>query len=69
MIPNGMEEGGDEIPETTPVHEVEKEGPNEAVVLIDVWMPHFRDEMENKTIRKTVTVPRWLNTKWPNLTG
>ncbi|SMO51200.1 type II toxin-antitoxin system HicB family antitoxin [Melghirimyces algeriensis] len=44
----GMEEDGDEIPKPTPVHKVEKEDPNEAVVFIDVWMPPFRDEMEKK---------------------
>ncbi len=39
-------------------HHVEE---NEAVVLIDVWLPIFRDEHRSGSVKKNVTVPVWLN--------
>lgn len=34
---------------------------NQSVSYISVWMPLIRDEIENKSIKKTVTIPKWLN--------
>jgi hypothetical protein len=34
---------------------------NQSIVLIDVWMIPFRDEMKNKAIKKTLTIPKWLD--------
>ena len=34
---------------------------NESIVLIDVWMKPVRDFMKNKAIKKTLTIPKWLN--------
>lgn len=31
------------------------------ISIIEVWMPVVRDEMENKSIKKTLTIPKWLN--------
>ena len=31
------------------------------VVPIIAWMPMIRDEMENKAVKKTLTIPKWLN--------
>ncbi|MFZ3132809.1 MAG: type II toxin-antitoxin system HicB family antitoxin [Desulfosporosinus sp.] len=55
-----MEKDGDEIPEPTPVTQLRPES-DQAVVLVDVWMPALRDQMENKAIKKTLTIPKWLN--------
>ncbi|GHV42603.1 hypothetical protein FACS1894187_24940 [Synergistales bacterium] len=56
----GMEEDNDEIPEPTPTKELKPEI-DQTVVLIDVFMPPFRERMNNKAVTKTVTVPRWLD--------
>lgn len=56
----GMEQDGDTIPEPRPFNEL-RAGENQAVVLIDVWMPPFRDEMEQRAIKKTLTIPKWLD--------
>lgn len=56
----GMEEDGDPIPEATPIDQIKVE-PNQVVVLIEVWMPAFRDAMAEKAIKKTLTIPKWLN--------
>ena len=55
----GMEKDGDDIPAPTPVKELKYE-PDQAPVLIDVFMPPFRERMKNRAVTKAVTVPRWL---------
>lgn len=34
---------------------------NQALSYVSVWMPLVRDEIENKSIKKTITIPKWLN--------
>jgi hypothetical protein len=56
----GMEEDEDEIP--NPSRPEELKVPEKFFVsLVEVWMPVIRDEMENKAIKKTLTIPKWLN--------
>lgn len=55
-----MELDKDDIPEPTPVTQLRPET-NQAIVLVEAWMPAFRDKMENKAIKKTLTIPKWLN--------
>ncbi|KLU64034.1 hypothetical protein DEAC_c40280 [Desulfosporosinus acididurans] len=55
-----MEQDDDEIPDPTPVTSLRPEA-NQAIVLIEAWMPSFRDQIENKAIKKTLTIPKWLN--------
>ncbi|WKB35332.1 type II toxin-antitoxin system HicB family antitoxin [Terrilactibacillus sp. S3-3] len=31
------------------------------VVLVEAWTDIIRDEMENKAVKKTLTIPKWLN--------
>lgn len=57
----GMEEDGEVIPEPTPAEKVKLSG-NQVLTMIDAWMPPFREKMLNKSLNKTVTIPRWLNT-------
>lgn len=56
----GMEEDGDEIPKPTDIKEI-KLGKNQVVILVEVWMALVRDEIENKSINKNLTIPKWLN--------
>lgn len=56
----GMEEEGEEIPEPTDITKLKLE-PNQFVVMVEAWMPPFRDEMENKAVKKTLTIPKWLD--------
>ncbi|MFZ5650254.1 MAG: type II toxin-antitoxin system HicB family antitoxin [Bacillota bacterium] len=56
----GMEQDGDPVPEPTPVEKLHP-GPNQVVGLIEVWMPAFRESIENKAVKKTLTIPKWLN--------
>ena len=56
----GMEEEGIEILEHTPIKELKCEE-KEIITLIRVWMIPVRDQMKNKAVKKTLTVPAWLN--------
>lgn len=55
-----MELDGDDIPVPTSVTNLRPEA-NQAIVLVEAWMPAFRDKMENKAVKKTLTIPKWLN--------
>ena len=56
----GMEQDGDPIPEPTPVSELHpKDGA--VVAMVEVFMPAIREKMNNKFVKKTLTIPAWLN--------
>ncbi len=56
----GMEEDGDPIPEPADINILMK-NTKASVTLIEVWMPPFRSEMKNKAVKKTLTIPQWLD--------
>lgn len=55
-----MEEDNEEIPVPSDLVDL-KVAENERLIFVDVFMPPFRDSMENKSIKKTLTIPKWLN--------
>jgi len=55
-----LESDNDEIPEPSKIKDIERLD-NEVVVLVDVWMPLVRDQESNKAVKKTLTIPKWLN--------
>lgn len=56
----GMEQDGEEIPDATLAQAGDsKEG--ESIVLVTAWMTPFREAMQNQAIKKTLTIPAWLN--------
>lgn len=62
----GMEEDGDSIPEPTRLDDIDCSEYQEpdvklVTVLLDVFMPPFRERMNNKATTRAVTVPRWLD--------
>ena len=56
-----MEEEGEPIPEPSRVSTIKPDDANGSVVMIEAWMPPFREKMLNKSTTKTVTIPRWLD--------
>lgn len=56
----GMEKDNDPIPEPTPLDKI-KIQKKQSIMLIEAWMPLVRSEMENRAIKKTLTIPKWLN--------
>ena len=55
-----FEDEGLEIPEPKPLEKIKcKE--NEKPILVSVWMPLARSEVEVVSVKKTLTLPAWLN--------
>ena len=56
----GMEQDGDPIPEPTAVSELHPED-GAVIAMVEVFMPAIRERMNNRFIKKTLTIPAWLN--------
>ena len=56
----GMEQDGDDIPEPSQLRNIQLQN-NQKAVLIEVFMPPFRAKQANKCVKKTLTIPEWLN--------
>lgn len=56
----GMEEEGMTIPKPTSNFNEWENKPVGQIVIITAWMDVIRDEMQNKAVNKTVTMPKWL---------
>ena len=56
----GMEQDNEPIPEPSTVKGIELDD-NEQTVLIEAFMPAFRAKQANKFVKKTLTIPEWLN--------
>lgn len=48
------------IPEPTPFEKI-KTKDNEKAIIIRVWMPLVRNELDEQAVKKTLTIPQWLN--------
>lgn len=54
-----LEEDGHPIP--APSFDDLSVGDGEMVIPLTAWMTPFRDEMYNRAVKKTLTIPAWLN--------
>ncbi|MBN2558660.1 MAG: type II toxin-antitoxin system HicB family antitoxin [Clostridia bacterium] len=55
-----MEEEKDSIP--VPSDPFRFDVPENAFIsMVEVWMPVVRDEIRNRAVKKTLTIPKWLN--------
>ena len=57
---SSMEDDKEEIPEPTDIKLIPLE-PKQSVVLIEAWMPVYRDNIKYSSVKKTLTIPKWLN--------
>jgi len=60
----GMERDGDPIPAASKVgdHLIPDDAdPNAFVTLIQARTEPIRDELQNRAVKKTLTIPQWLN--------
>ena len=55
-----MEEENEDIPEPTPLKDVKLEN-NQRAVLVEVCLALLREGRNNKAVKKTLTIPYWLN--------
>ncbi|MBS6503499.1 MAG: type II toxin-antitoxin system HicB family antitoxin [Clostridium sp.] len=56
----GMEADNEEIPVPSSLSDLNIDK-NQVPVLIDVYMPLYRTAIENQSVKKTLTIPLWLN--------
>ena len=56
----GMEEDSEAIPQHEPIKNIKLEE-NQTIIMVKVFMKLVRDEMKNKAVKKTLTIPKWLN--------
>lgn len=56
----GMEQDNEDIPAPTPFTEIKLEN-NQTIMLVEVYMPPFREKQKGKIVKKTLTIPSWLN--------
>jgi predicted RNase H-like HicB family nuclease len=57
----GMEEDGIDIPSPSPIVSLKLDS-NEIPLLVEVYMPLYRNAIESATVKTTVTMPQWLKT-------
>ena len=55
----GMEEDHDPIPESAWL-KPETVPPQALVAVVEAWMPVIRSKMTNQSVKKNLTVPKWL---------
>jgi predicted RNase H-like HicB family nuclease len=55
-----LEQDSGAIPAPSELTNIELKS-NEQLILIDIFMPAVRNEQENRAIKKTLTLPKWLN--------
>ena len=56
----GMEEDKEDIPEPSELKDLQLEK-NELPMLIEVYMKPFREKMHKHFVKKTLSVPGWVN--------
>ena len=55
-----MEKDNEPIPTPSTLKNIKLEN-NETTMLVDVFMPPVRDRINNRIVKKTLTIPHWLN--------
>lgn len=58
----GMEQDNEELPIPTPITALPLE-PCQVPVLIEVFMPPVRERINNRFVKKTLSLPAWLAAK------
>lgn len=56
----GMEKDQEIFPKGSGLQEI-KTNDNQSIVIVEVYMPSYRDHINNKSVKKTLTLPKWLN--------
>lgn len=62
LVMLGIEEDGEPVPQPSHISDL-KIGTDQFPLMIDVYMPSIRMAAVNKSVKRTVTLPAWLNAK------
>lgn len=55
-----MEQDKDIISEPTPISKLKAEE-KQIIIPIEVWMPYYKSQIKTAYIKKTLTIPNWLD--------
>ena len=55
-----MEQEKEEIPNPTLLENIKCKN-NQKPILVNIWMPLVRNELDEQAVKKTLTIPQWLN--------
>lgn len=55
-----LEDDGDAIPVPTNLKKIKIKN-NQKSILVEVNMPLFRESVQNTAVKKTLTIPKWIN--------
>ena len=55
-----LEKDNDNIPEPMDIRELQLDN-NQIPLLVDVFMPPVRERLNNRFVKKTLSLPAWLN--------
>jgi len=59
-----MEDFGKEIPDASTLEIIRQQAePEDVVILIDIDFALYRESIDNRSVRKNLTIPAWLNKK------
>jgi len=56
----GVQDTGQQLPTPSELSEI-KHNPDDIVTLVDVDIDAYRRKLNNKMIRKNITIPSWMN--------
>ena len=62
----GMEDDGETPPAASSIKAISAQQPlreNETYLLVDAFMPAIREKMANRFVKKTLSIPAWLNSQ------
>lgn len=54
------EEQGQQLPKPSDPENIELLDASDRIVFVDVYMPPYRNEADNKAVTKNCTLPKWL---------
>lgn len=57
----GLEEDGDEIPQPRKIVDLDLDYTHQAAILVTVNMPLVRARVQRASVKKTLTIPKYLN--------
>lgn len=57
---SSIEEDNEQIPEPSKITDILLEK-NQVIMMVEVWMPIYRDKIKYVSVKKTLTIPKWLN--------
>ena len=60
LVIEDYESSGKELPKPSDIDSIELED-NQKILFVNLWMPYHRSKIKVKYVKKTLTIPSWLD--------